>query len=427
MIDRPRAGWTGKLALALAAVLVMLLAIELVAFPLLLPYLPLNAQQYLPEEIATLAQSSKSGTVPHRYVAITGDSYAQGFGDWLHSLGRYSNGPYHSAHVLHELSGRDVITLGRGGAGSITGLVFKPFDHLRRTETTGRLQMPPPELLIVYFYEGSDLLDTLYELAVLSKEAQAAGDVQASSEPVEGPPTNKLFAPALANPELRDEQSMQAFIERAYERRRSDQEQSSVFDAFYFTRFLLAMLRGRGSDLFPAGTAPGATTRWQIKKKGPRILVAGSEYDVPEALQTPAMEIGEAETELALDAYAASLSVLRRRLGATPACVVYIPSPLSVYTLVERVNAEPDAAAEGSPPPQNVRQSEVRARSAYLRARIGKLTRAQGVRFEDATPDIEEEAQGRILHGPRDWLHFNEQGYRLLASVALRCLDDSDR
>jgi len=48
-----------------------------------LRYVPLRLQGELPEEIRVFAQSSKSGVVPRNPVLLLGDSYAQGYGDWL--------------------------------------------------------------------------------------------------------------------------------------------------------------------------------------------------------------------------------------------------------------------------------------------------------------------------------------------------------
>ncbi len=410
-----------KFAMSLVVTAATLLALEFAVFPLALPRLPLNVQPFLPEEVAVLAQSSKAGTIPQDYVALTGDSYAQGLGDWLHSLGRLSNGPFHSAHVLHELSGRDVISLGRGGGGSITGIVFRPLDYFVRLHSVGRLMPGPPETLVAYFYEGNDLLDTLLELALLTREARSG---KASDTVATGmlKPSSPLFADALANHSLTDPASLRSFIEDSYKRRSAGVADHSTFDSLYFLRFVSALAQRRGSELFPAAAAPGATRRWEIGTRGPRVRVNGRELNIPEALQTPAMEINEAETNLALDAFAASLSVLIAQPEAQNVCVVYIPSPLSVYELITLPSdADSDSAPAGSPR-QKFNMAEVRARSAYIREQVGQMTRERGVLFVDATPAITNAAQEYLLHGPRDWRHLNERGYRLLASEALRCL-----
>jgi hypothetical protein len=54
---------------------------------------------------------------------------------------------------------------------------------------------------------------------------------------------------------------------------------------------------------------------------------------------------------------------------------------------------------------------------------IRAATLAQAVGFIDARPALRAAAAGRPLHGPRDWNHLNEEGYRLLAGLLARRID----
>ena len=91
-----------------------------------LRYIPLRLQAYLPEDIRVFAQSSKAGVLPRDPVLLLGDSYAQGYGDWLLESDPNRNGPFHSAHVIQRLSGRDVVALGESGAGSAEAMAAFP-------------------------------------------------------------------------------------------------------------------------------------------------------------------------------------------------------------------------------------------------------------------------------------------------------------
>src|SRR4051812_4428917 len=59
------------------------LVVEFVFFRILLPRLSLNLKTHLPDTAGVLVQASKSGFIPHDYIALLGDSYAEGVGDWL--------------------------------------------------------------------------------------------------------------------------------------------------------------------------------------------------------------------------------------------------------------------------------------------------------------------------------------------------------
>src|SRR5215212_243131 len=126
-----------------------------------LPYVPLRLQGDLPDDIRIFAQSSKAGVVPRDPILLLGDSYAQGFGDWLLEANPNRNGPFHSAHVIQTLTGRDVISLGRSGAGSGEGLAVLPAVAYSYAKQAWRLRLPAPHAIAVYFYEGNDLNDNM--------------------------------------------------------------------------------------------------------------------------------------------------------------------------------------------------------------------------------------------------------------------------
>ena len=139
------------------------LMIEGVLFPLLVPRLPLRLHAYL-GDLELLSQSSKAGLTPRNYVALLGDSYAQGVGDWLLQADPDAPASYGSAHVIHDLSGRDVLTFGRAGAGSFESMVSEPFRRFGEVAGSPWYRLDPPSDAIVYFYEGNDLDDNLRTL-----------------------------------------------------------------------------------------------------------------------------------------------------------------------------------------------------------------------------------------------------------------------
>ena len=112
--------------LMLGTIFLCLLIGELL-FPYVLTKIPIKLQGYVDRELLTLAQSSKKSIVPNNYIAIVGDSYAAGVGEWLeHEIktNPYSNPDFASGHILHQELGEDVVSFGSSGVGSILGLVF---------------------------------------------------------------------------------------------------------------------------------------------------------------------------------------------------------------------------------------------------------------------------------------------------------------
>jgi hypothetical protein len=196
--------------LAIAATILTYLAAE-AAFSLVgLRYLPLRLQADLPADIRIFAQSAKSGVLPRDPVVLLGDSYAQGYGDWLLETDPDHNGPFHSAHVIQALTGRDVITLGQSGAGSAEGLAALPAAAYARTRDAWYLRLPRPGVAVVYFFEGSDLNNnmsflqryvgapTAPDLAERIDRTLAAYPAQlVANENLTGPPSENAMASPL--------------------------------------------------------------------------------------------------------------------------------------------------------------------------------------------------------------------------------------
>src|SRR3954453_16720571 len=143
-------------ALVLLSLAVSYLAASFFLFRGIIGDLPINLRPHFPDLAEVFAQTSKGGTAPRDYIALLGDSYAEGQGDGLLDANGDRAKVRHSAHVLHRLTGRDVISLGLGGAGSAQAMVRMP----ARILNGGCFLYPhldPPQRMLVYFYEGNDL------------------------------------------------------------------------------------------------------------------------------------------------------------------------------------------------------------------------------------------------------------------------------
>src|SRR5262245_48730976 len=146
-----------EILLLAASVLLTYLVCEVTFSHFGLRYLPLRLHQYVPLQIRIFAQSSKASVVPHHLILLLGDSNAQGAGDWLREANPNRNSPFASAHVINSLSGKDVVSLGIGGVGSVQGMVDFPKLAYYYSERAWYLRLPTPEIAVVYFYEGNDL------------------------------------------------------------------------------------------------------------------------------------------------------------------------------------------------------------------------------------------------------------------------------
>ncbi|NKB19733.1 MAG: hypothetical protein GKS01_04225 [Alphaproteobacteria bacterium] len=104
-----------------------------------------------------LAQPTKDNVLPKDYTLLLGDSFAHGLGDWLFTADHGTNAKFHSLHVIRDLTGWDIISMGRGGSGSPAALVGQPLYGFTVINSSPYLELQPPKRVIAYFYEGNDL------------------------------------------------------------------------------------------------------------------------------------------------------------------------------------------------------------------------------------------------------------------------------
>jgi hypothetical protein len=379
--------------LGLASFVLTWLVLEFAVLPLALPWTPLRIHAALPRALRPLAQSSKAGTLPQHWIALLGDSYAQGAGDWLLSADASRNPPYHTAHLLYQATGRDVVSFGASGAGSLRAMGTEPEAFVDYLARTWRYKLPEPEQIVVYFYEGNDLQDNLRDL-------------------------DHTVRPPWERAQLRDPGSFQRFVrETASERTPLHEELESygwtdnLFLARFVARMLGAAVRGFETGDPAPDWSPGEVNRARI---------GGAERALPDGLQAPPLELGEAELDLALFAHEQAFALLRQRFPAVPVLVVYVPSPLSCYRITsERVDTQLQRDEGRSSEFSTALLAE---RGDSVCERVAALTWAGGGAFLDPRPVLWELADREPIHGPRDWKHFNRRGSEVLAGAIAAAL-----
>lgn len=392
-----RPSWLANALLAAGSLALALAACEL-AFVPLLPWLPLKLHGGLHEGLRVFAQSSKAGVEPRDYVALLGDSYAQGAGDWLRSADPNRNGPFHSAHLLHDWTARDVVSFGGGGASSLRALALLPLVRTEWANATRRLRLDPPRDALVYFYEGNDLEDNLKDL-------------------------EKHLAPVAGAERLRDPAAFQAAIDAgliAKNPLHAEAQGGSPARALLLLRGLprlVAFAFGGGAEGHSGAVAeplaPGRITR---------ARVGGAVVPLPDGLQGPALELDDEQTATALWVLEQSLARLRRAWPGARVAIVYVPSPLACYALAS-AEVVAEVGAGGRDARRVYPAAEVAARSDALAARVAAIARAGGLGFVDARPFVRAASAERIVHGPRDWKHLNRDGQEALARAARAALE----
>jgi hypothetical protein len=382
MILRLKAFAINSLIVAVSTITAYLI-VETIFFRLLLPDMRFNVRPFLPETPGILVQTSKAGYAPRDYVAIMGDSYAEGVGDEMLELNGNEARGFHAAHVIHAKTGRDVVTFGHGGAGSAEAYVRLPTRAIEGSRCPIFPTIEDPSRILAYFYEGNDIEENL---AFTAKVARQYGRIDASALDGYLSAQYGTFGSWRCHLYLGDNISrMVRFI-----------------NEFYLKK----------ADPFHTADKSQAT-----------FVIADRNLAAP-AVLGPALAVEPAGLQTAIEVFDHSLAWLRNRFPRAPVTVVYIPSPLSIYRLAKPRVAFFMIDDTG----YHVREApaeRVAANSDRICTLVREVAARQGTGFLDSRPTLRAAAALQPIHGPIDWLHFNHAGYQVFGDLLTRRLPDT--
>lgn len=387
-----------NLILVAASSAVAYLIVEVALFRYLLPSLPLQAQSLLHPGVRVLAQSSKAGTVPHDYIAIVGDSYAQGFGDWLLDSDWSRNSEFNSANVIHDRTGRDVISFGAGGAGSLRGLVTEPITQYEFINNSYLYDLEKPKVIVVYFYAGNDFDDNIKDIDLRYRPHFDVNRIYDSG----------YFGQFIRSVVVGDSPLHQALAG------------VRPGDRLLLANFVVHSFE----NLFEKQVTAGGITVTDTKKWPPgrinRAVIGGNIVAIPDGLQAPGLELTGAELQLATYVFDKSLIYMSDNFTDSTIILVYVPSPLEVYQLESpTVSVQSYHERQSKFPSWNISIN-----SKELCTRIRTIATQHAMGFVDARPRLREAASSQSIHGPRDWSHLNRKGYGILGDLVATAIAD---
>jgi len=132
------------------------------------------------------------------------------------------------------------------------------------------------------------------------------------------------------------------------------------------------------------------------------------------------MELTQMELNRAVLVYERSLTFLRKLLPDAPVLVVYLPSILASYRLLGSEVSIQQYKKEG---PSRYPASRVAEDSNRICLMIRAASSSHGAGFLDLRPAIRLASARAVVHGPRDFKHFNRLGMEVLGSAVAERID----
>ncbi|MBI3589994.1 MAG: hypothetical protein HY094_01280 [Candidatus Melainabacteria bacterium] len=386
-----------RVGLGVSSLLLAVFILELL-FPLSLPFFSLKLQDHLMHPSSILCQSSKKHLIPKEYIAIIGDSYADGEGDWFFEVDKNKNPKYYSAHVLHDLLKKDVISFGVGGAGSPTAVknIVYSIEMLR-----SRFHIEAPEVILFYFFEGNDLEDNLVNKERVNITADSLAFSRSLLEKIkyEKSITNNNFIAT-------------SFFINLFRFNLSNIMKKEITEEFKIPKCENSLSHNVVEVNGKIFSLPDCTfiNSEKVNKLSDDVKYAIS-LNVDD-LAGRGLTKNELETSFKILKY--SLNFLVNHFPNSKIIVVYIPSLFSSYSLKTNIKY-------GSYSNFSIKEGSVytpyyvTARSNLIANHISQISNSLAVKFLDTRPSIKLAASKKLVHGPLDWGHFNRYGYEALS------------
>ena len=396
-------------------------------FPKIIGKLPLRLYGLIDKDLRVLAQSSKKNQIPKDYIALTGDSYAIGAGDWLSEVRKsnfFGSPDYSAAHLIHKKTGIDVVSFGRAGAGSFDGIWLEPVTQFLYINSVRDYKLSPPKDILIFFYEGNDIYDNFYFL-------------------------RQNFKPTRGKQPRRIEfKKIKDFLDIESEKQLNEYSNNGLWKNMIFMRFLFRGTSNLTKEWFaPKKTCQNPTKPCHIEKLKKRnllpkalpqgkvnmtlldgkpvklneALVNGKKIGLPISLHAPPQfgltefqkKLGLTDQLIELSMYVFNDSVTRLAsfFPQSKINIIYVPSTVSSYSMVSS-----HIHYRGYMQDLNVGETAV-AEEKHIKIckAVKGFAKFSNFSFVNTTKSLRHAALSDFIHGPLDWDHFNKRGYQVLS------------
>jgi hypothetical protein len=244
-----------------------------------------------------------------------------------------------------------------------------------------------PQEIVYYFYEGNDLEDNIE--FINRRLGLSVGDAGIKDASI------KFLNQNWATPGLKP-------------------------CLLYFGKSIKTLIKTARKTILARSGANSDETRTSPAPN--RALISGEVMDLPASLQGPGLDLDEQSIATAFEIFEVSLMWLQQALPDIKITVIHLPSVLSTYRLFG-----PSVSVEVPDHSSTVHSAiKVASRSDEICRRLHAIALGSGAGFFDARPAMRELGTQGVIHGPRDWTHFNRAGYTRLGEAVAAALNEEE-
>ena len=370
-------------------------------------FINISNQKYFPRALANSLSNILLTFYPNTYSkenlrvydAILGDSYSQGAGDaYLSGMKNFT-----LAHHLHKNYNKNYLNFGRGGYGSISAvsnlILINKLSNLPNLIE----DLEKPKSIIFIFYEGNDLEENIFEYNSLKKSKENISDF-VSRRIEENTKLSNIDKLTNIFPIL-------VFIKKIYMHFLWHMENliNKIAEADNLKESL-SLINERVKKLFGHTIVlnePDTNLATYINS-----IKEHNVYNI-QPLQSAAVVLTQEEILISLEIFKESIKYLKSWSQVENIIVLYIPSPISLYNWEEPITYEfknPTNGVIGEI--KQTTNKKNTSNSIFIRNKINSFSKENNFHFLDTTHYLIGKGKKIILHGPLDWRHFNNEGYK---------------
>ena len=379
------------------AVLIINYALFLIAPQKILPR-PLAGS--LPNTLLTFYPDTYNKNTLNKYVAILGDSYAQGGGD-AYLSGVYD---YSISHHLYKESKKNYLLFARAGFGSISAVSNLVKIHKLSRHSYLTKDLNKPEEIYFFFYEGNDLRDNIAEYQNFMINDEKINDYTLRRINTNINLTN--------SDKIKNSFPILPFVSEFFG------DFVNLFKQLFKKNDLTeikSLIVSRIKKLFGytivLDDSPVDKRTWKNSIRN------NENFKNIRPIQGAAIHLTKKEVSIALQIFFESIKYIKSWSETDKIHIVYLPSPITSYTWNEPIiyyyqNFEEDI--------KSTMNEKNKINSIFIRNEINNFSKKNNIQFFDTTDYLFEKGKKELLHGPLDWGHFNYYGYKNISRYIIK-------
>jgi len=364
--------------------------------------LPRSLAGSLPNNLFTYYPDTYDKKNFKSYVAVLGDSMAQGGGD------AYLSGKkdYSIIHHLHNINNINYLIFARAGYSSISSVSNLVKLYKLSNQSFLFDDLKKPDSILFVFNEGLNLHSNTTEYRKFKRDNEkiSAYTLRRINQNIE---LNYLDY-------LNNSYPLLPFLGKFYESFEimfhKIASAKNIEDIKLLVSSRLRKLFGKTIVL---NDVPKNNLTWTNSIKN------HSNIKNIRPIQGASLHLTKDEIKTAIEIFFESIKYIQAWSNDKKIQIVYIPSAISSYTWDEPIVFFYRDHYLG---PKTTNNKTNNSNSIFIRKQIKNFSINNNIEFLDTTSEVFKNGENLVLHGPLDWGHFNDRGYKIISNFIIENL-----